>query len=293
MTPAGVVVLFLLLASTASALAAQDLDIFDSDDFVDPEILQVVVDGKTTSAGFFATYVSSGYISDYQNRSTFTQESPLFVRLANSVSYKNFQASFKVVSLDGESEKALFRNKFTLEGDYYFKLDAASKSSAPDGSEETTAFSNRLRVAWDQYRREKGETSSAVTCGLDYTAGALLPGQVVRIEYTWVNASRSDDGSNRHYLSLNYRTPLQAFQNGSKIVVGLGFGIERTLRHVRMGAVRTELAFEFPIFTSESKLRLTYAPSYQLDQGRSNQELSILFSPPTFTRLFGLHRRAD
>jgi hypothetical protein len=290
--PLRTLALILVLWSTASALAAQDLDVFDSDDFVDPEILQVVVDGKTTSAGFFATYVSSGYISDYQNRSTFTQESPLFVRLANSVSYKNFQASFKVVSLDGESEKALFRNKFTLEGDYYFKLDAVPSGSA-GGPAEAVPFSNRLRIAWDQYRREKGEISSAVTCGLDFTAGSLLPGQVMRIEYTWVNASRSDDGSNRHYLSLNYRSPLQAFENGSKILVGFGVGAERTLRQVRLGAVRTELAFEFPLFTSESKLRLTYAPSYQLNQGRSNQELSLLFSPPTFARLFGAHRRAD
>lgn len=280
----------IVLAVLASApVLAQDLEVFKFGDFVDPAILDGMSKGRGESLYYFASDIHLGYISDYQSRSTFSEEDAFFLRISNNLYLRDWQFGVKATSFGDRRDMVAIGNRLTLDVGYYF---TDSIRIVEDDRQYVVDQASRVRFSWDSRYLLIEERVDAFS--VDYDIKLDGPPDSVKTAvrnilggytYTWVEPTEVDGGHGQHYLSMRYRAPVRHFSNGARLFGGYGLGIERTLGHTRWGALRMEIGYEFPIPDSDNKLRIVYAPAYQLDRGHYDQEISILFNPPLMTAL--------
>lgn len=274
-----------LLLSSAQA-RSQDLQVFDVEDFVDPALLKLLGEGQESKV-FASLLILGGAGRNLQVRSDFVEGDFTFAHVAGDVYYGDWQFGLDVLDLTPREEDARFSDRLTLEAGRYF----TSKTYMVHEKERQipVRYVARARLAWELERRPGRAPGHAVTVALDTRRDGPRIGAVDPIggyTYTWVQAGDGDQGHDRHYLSLGLRSPIAAYNNGGKIFLGVGVGIENTLGRFRWGAPRFELVGEVPIRRWESKLRLSWAPAYQLDKGVFKQEVAILLVPPLLSRVF-------
>ncbi|HEV7508574.1 MAG TPA: hypothetical protein VGS07_27075 [Thermoanaerobaculia bacterium] len=279
-----------LLFSAAQAVS-QDLQIFDVEDFVDPALLKPLGQGSDAKA-FGSLLLLSGIGRNLQIRSDTGKGDFTFAHLAGDIYYGNWQFGLDAIDISRNAESARFGERLSLEAGRYF----TSKTYVNQKKERPiqVRYVTRALLRWDWEERPHGEIGHAASLDVDIRrdgprAGAFDP--IGGYSYTWVQAGEGDKGYDRHYLSLGFRTPIAAYNNGGNVLMGMGVGIESIVGRFRWGAPRLELSGELPV-RSWGKVRLSWAPTYQLDQGVFKQEYAILFIPPLLARFFSPGRHS-
>jgi hypothetical protein len=282
---------WLLLSATQAV--SQDLQIFDVEDFVDPALLKPLGEGQEAKA-FASLLLLGGIGRNLQMRSDTGKGDFTFVHLAGDVYYGDWQLGLDAIDITRNAESAFFSERFSLEVGRYF-------TSKPFDNQENEGsvrahYVTRAILRWDFEERPRGELGHVVTVDVDIRRDGPRVGLFDPIggySYTWVQAGDGDKGHDRHYLSLGLRKAIAAYSNGGKIFIGIGVGIESIQGQFGWGAPRFELVGELPLRPRGSKIRLSWAPAYQLDQGVFKQEYAILFIPPILSSFFtpALHPR--
>jgi hypothetical protein len=119
------------LLFTAASLSAQEFDVFDLNDFVDPRLHGAVYDhhGKLTDRGdvFRLVRIATGGISDYAWRSTPTHDNVGFLHVVASEYRGNLQANLKATFLEGQHDNALPRYRLMTQVAHYTLHQASSE----------------------------------------------------------------------------------------------------------------------------------------------------------------------
>ena len=282
---------FWLLLSAMPA-TGQRVQVFDVEDFVDPSLLELLGKGQEAKA-FAALSLVGGTGRNLQRWGEFAEEDFHFAHLAGDLYYRNWQIGMDAFSLDSQAASPRFGDRLGIEVGRYSTSETYVVQDTERQRQELVRFVRRALLAWQVERRPHGGLGHSVTLGLDIRRDGPRVGIADPIggyTYTWVQAGEGDHGHDRHQLSLDFRSPIAAYRNGAQITTGFGIGAERSLGHYRWGAVRLELAGDLPIRALRSKVRLSWAPSYQLDRGEFNNEVALLVVPPLFSQILSPSR---
>jgi len=280
-----------LLLAPALALG-QHLEIFDVEDFVDPALL-ALLSQKEEARAFGALSFVTGAGRDFQRWGEFTEGDFHFAHLSGDLYVGRWQLGVDALNLNPQEAGPRFGDRLGFQLAHYSLSDDLLEMDEDNQRQHGDRFVTRTRLLWQVEQRPGGDLRHSVTMGLDLRRDApptSIHDVIGGYTYSWVQAGEGDRGHDRHYLSFDYRTPIAAYENGIRLSAGFGIGAEHTLGHFRWGAARFELADDIPIRPIRSKVRLSWAPSYQLDRGEFHNELAILFLPPVASRIFSRPR---
>jgi hypothetical protein len=280
-----VIPLFLLAASAV----AQEFDIFDPNDFLDPRVRGASF--NTTGLGlskegdtFSSIRAYSGRVTDYQWRNQPTDIDLTFLHLAGSIYRGDKQFSLKFTGFDpDQGAEQLPRYRTTAQFGYYF----ATQSTVP-GREDSQRVSGRLLFNYtfeDAATTSSGVRQHAHEYGVEADAYVRLGPVPVMGSLVWTRrAAGESDTSDR--VSYLYRPPNLRFHHLNLKAV-LGVGAEHS-QSWHMGALRGvftagyELPWDFTFNAS-------YAPAYLpgLPNRRTYHELAIYVDRTILARFTG------
>lgn len=278
---------FLLLSAgtllVAAPALAQHLEVFDVEDFVDPSLLELLSQ-KADARAFGALTLIAGGGRDFERWSEVAKGDFQFTHLAGDLYTGRWQLGFDALQLDPKQAGSRFGDRLGLRIGHYSTSEIPGESGQP-----AVRMVDRTHFEWQVERRPGGGLGHELTVGLDLRRDGprtSIIDVVGGFSYTWVQAAPGDQGHDRHYVSFGYRSPITAYSNGVVFSTGFGYGAENTLGRFRWGAVRLELTSDFPIRPLRSKIRLSWAPVYQLDRGELHHELAVVFLPPIVSHIF-------
>jgi hypothetical protein len=270
----------------------QHLEVFDVEDFVDPALL-ALLSQKEEARAFGALSFVTGAGRDFQRWGEFTEGDFHFAHLSGDLYVGRWQLGVDAISLNPQEAGPRFGDRLGLQLGHYSISDELLETDHDNHEQVPVRYVTRTRLLWQVEQRPGGDLRHSVTMGLDLRRDGprtSIHDVVGGYTYTWVQAGEGDRGHDRHYLSFDYRTPFAAYRNGIRLSAGFGIGAEHTLGHFRWGAARLEIADDIPIRPIRSKVRLSWAPSYQLDRGEFHNELAVLFLPPVTSKIFSRPR---
>jgi hypothetical protein len=189
------------LLSCAGTLAAQELDVFDLNDFVDPRVHGATFDrfGRLTSRGdhFRVVRVTTGAVSDYAWHNTPTHDNVGFVHVVASDYRGAFQSNVKLTLLNAEHTLDLPRWRAATQFAYY-TLHQANTAVKTKSIERiagrlligVAAEENPLRdvVAGGHAGRFNTEVSVELDAAMSVFGGRNASGSLV-----WVSRSTTAD----------------------------------------------------------------------------------------------------
>ena len=275
----------LLIAAPAFG---QHYQVFDIEDFVDPSLLGRLAEIKEAKA-FGALTLVTGAGQDLQRWGELTEGSFSFAHLAGDLYMGDWQFGLDAISLNPQEPRPLFGDRLGLQIGRYSTSEDLVEVDEENNRQLLVRYVTRKFLLWQVERQPEGGLGNSLTLGLDLRRDGprtSIVDVVGGCSYTWVQAGPGDNGHDRHYASFDYRSPIAAYKNGIRLSAGFGIGAEYTLGRFRWSAARLELADDIPIRPIRSKVRLSWAPSYQLDQGEFHHELAVLFLPPVTSRIF-------
>lgn len=310
-------VLFFLLA--ASPLIAQEFDVFDLNDFVDPRVHGALYDhhGKVTDRGdvFRLVRVATGGISDYAWRNTPTHDNVGFLHIVGSEYVGNLQANVKATFLEGQHDNALPRYRVMTQFARYM-LHEANSEVKKSGAERIAGRAmvsfaieeNRLdEITGTPVRRFNTEIAAEFDLAMSLPRGrnasgsiiwtsrqSAIPGnqqaQQACITDCGVNATpivSSDPGRMRRTqrLSYYYRLEEHTIANRYRFGLNFGFGGEKSDRW-RWGATRVGFLGAMEAGQAGT-VNVTWTPTYvPRDIGRRmTQEVAIFIDRTLFASL--------
>jgi hypothetical protein len=280
---------FLLAATSA---LGQHLEVFNIEDFVDPSLLDLL-STKEEARAFGALTLVTGAGRDLQRWGESAEGDFHFAHLAGDLYMGRWQLGLDAISLNSQEAGPRFGDRLGIQVGHYSTSATLVEVDEKNQRQLLVRYVTRTLFLWQVERRPGGDLGHSFTLGLDLRRDGPRTSVVDVVggyTYTWVQAGEGDNGHDRHYLSFDYRSPIAAYKNGIRLLTGFGIGAENTLGHFRWGAARFELAAEIPIRPIQSKVRLSWAPSYQLDRGEFHHELAVLFLPPVASRVFSRSR---
>jgi len=271
------------LMSVPGRSIAQELEMFEDDDFINPKELR----GSSVSGGigaerFFGSRLYGGFDRDYQSRNDFTPGSVEFLKSANNLYYNlfgsDFQTNVKLTALLHEGRDDIPDVKGRIQQAIYFS------HTAEDSAQEAL----RCQVSWDfQKRRDLGltnefgftvESGNALAFVNLYATGGLM--------YVWKPAVHE------HYFSVTAQVPVKSWENGSNILLGIGGSVENDgfvkalFKSLDKFTVICAISAEIDVRAINSVLHLAYLPSYSNDRRSWNHEAGIYLDVPIYGGLF-------
>lgn len=294
------------LAAVASA-SAQELEIFDLNDFVDPRLLEPI-NLEEGPLHYISVRFDSGFIKEYQSRFAFTNSTGPFGQAAFNLylglspghdgnSRGAWQFSVETLNfdlynlIDAEAGRIDEMDRLNLRVGRYFQSSYTQLIDSPDrkGDKVEVEVFNRVSFDLELSRAGAGQTTKALGVHWDWQT-KLLPGVLNGLHYMLVPAGEGDRGYNRHYFSLTNRGEIHQYQNGLRLMAGFGIGGERIFGHTQLRSVRWEGGILLPIRVLNTDLRFFWSPAWQ-PRNRDhpsgwNQELSVIFSTRISSRLY-------
>lgn len=276
---------FLLIAAPA---LGQHYQVHDVEDFVDPSLLAHLAEIKDANA-FGALTLVTGAGRDLQRWGELTEGNFHFAHLAGDLYMGRWQFGLDAIRLNPQEAGPRFGDRLGLQVGRYSTTEDIVEVDENNQRQLLVRYVTRKSLSWQVERQPGGDLGHSLTLGWDLRRDGprtSIVDVVGGYTYTWVQAGEGDGGHDRHYVSFDYRSPIAVYKNGIRLSAGFGIGAEQTLGHFRWGAARFELADDIPIRPIRSKVRISWAPSYQLDQGDFHHEIAILFLPPVTSRIF-------
>lgn len=288
-------------AGIADSVGAQEAEIFEINDFIDPRLLEPI-GPDSPPLGFFRVRTDYGYIGDYQSRFGFTGENLDFAQVGGNLTLQRWQLGIEALRIglfdlhDLAPEGSVSeRERYSVELGRYFSDSYLVEVQAEEGKGlAEVEVHNRIRVGIERSELESGETVGAINLDWDWST-KLAPDFLNGWHYTLVEDREGDEGRNSHYLSFSSRGVVHRFDRGGKILLGLAFGGERTRGHTKFSSVRIELIGRIPIRFLGTELQLAWSPAWQptnRDHASDwNSEIGFMVSHQVFTRLFERRRQ--
>jgi len=219
--------LLALVILTAAVAAAQEIDIFDPTDFVDPRARGTVFqkDGlgvEENGMNFALVRVYGGRVFDYQWRNTSTEANPYFVNLTSSFYRGDRQFNLKLTKFSADSATSIPTLRTTFQaGQYFLASNIASRVLATVAVERNPYSSGEIHR--ERYQYEFGlQTDVEIRFpkpigSLDHIDGSFIWMRRRISEHTYVDR-----------LSYLYRFRERQRSNGRlQLNASLGFGAER------------------------------------------------------------------
>src|SRR5262245_31192970 len=223
-----------LLLLVAAAAAAQEFDVYDPNDFIDPRVrgalfekgcCRVVENGTD----FTLMRVYAGNIYDYQWRSTSTGADLKFLHLATAYYRGDKQFNLKLTGFDPHGAASVPNSRGTMQFGKYFVSGAAREG------EEDRRIAGRILLTWS-VERGRFEDSPSERSQLHHEFGAegdvRIPLPFSRLDNVdgsviWMRR-RVAEGQYVDRLSYLYRFRERQRSNGRlQLNASLGFGGER------------------------------------------------------------------
>lgn len=294
----------LILATAVSvvvvaAAAAQEFDIFDANDFLDPRVRGAVFSNKqcgqvrdsrcgidSEGTPFTIGRIYAGRVGDYVWRNKQTKVDLNFIHLTTSVYRRENQFNAKLTLLDGEKDTGLPRYRGTLQYGYYFLTD----SPDPEADAKDTSARAAGRILVSASLEENGfARAGGDTAGHDYNyeLGAQLDAYV-RVKgrsaigsLVWVRRYAYDEGI-VHRVTYFYRNG-DLVKGPFRLSTSLGLGGEK-VGEWHWGALRAVLQVAIDIKPLRTTLNLVYAPSYvpRQSERRTHHEVAVFVDATVF-----------
>ena len=287
-----------LLLLAALPLVAQEFDIFDPNDFIDPrERGTLFREGRFSVAEpgtpFSLVRLYSGRVGDYQWRNTATDADVTFLHVSSSFYRGARQLNLKLTALRADEETKLPAYRGTMQAGRYFVSGAAPRPDAPEDSR----ISGRLLFTWsveqNPYRDEPGTTRRDRLnhdFGLEADLRLPLPrfarAKHIDGSFIWMRR-RIDEGSYVDRVSYLYRFDQRLRSNGRlRLNAHLGAGAERT-ESWHCCVARAVVTASFTIPRIDTGINVAFAPTFSpaSDGRRTHYELAVYLDRTALARL--------
>lgn len=271
--------ILLLAAMLAGSAAAQDLEVFELETFIDPSVLSIPAeDGETQQLTFLAAYVRAGVSQDFQYRSDYLMSRIGLIDVVGTMVYDRLQVTGRWTGYNYDRRESETAGRVEAQIGYYF---ISPSPEGPSASPHITRL--QLSVARANTARLLGGT----TFGVDLDAASIAPYDIVGgLSYAYYRPDRgcdfgctAKDTKGSHFLSADIRS--ETWEPGKRFGFDLGMGVGASYLddQFRFDTLRMELRFKKRIYQDQWAVYGVYAPAYRLDgavSGRKlNQEVSL------------------
>lgn len=282
---------------------AQEIDIFEPNDFVDPRERGAVFRQGGLGLGvsepgppFSVVRISGGGVSDYQWRTLSGDADLSFLHVAASHYWSDKQLNLKFTAFRGDDDSSLPSWRGTAQfGQYYGQYFRLPKGGAEaDEKVEEERIATRLLFTWSVEdnpftgdREAQRDESVNHEFGLQTDVRLPMPGgRKVDGSFIWMRR-RIEAGSYIDRASYLYRFRERLRSNGRlHLNLSLGFGAERAGEwHCCLG--RAVLTATFLVPRLDTGLNVAYAPTFSPGAAgrRTHHEFAIYLDRTVFARL--------
>ena len=287
----------LLIASAFCVVAArgvaQELDVYDLNDFIDPRQRGAMFDesGSLNSPGDTFTLVRAmlGTVADYTTHTGPTSEQTRFIYLTSAHYWGSHQANLKVTRLSADTNAVIPGYRASLEYGHYFSISRMPAVNDA-GVKELVWVPERflLRAMTEQVRagggsREYGRYNRELTMGLD----AALPfGKKSQAIGTWTLTYRDEPGEHPIFR-WTYLSRFPPFHVGQvRTEIDFGYGWEKT-ESLHWAPTRIVVLSSLDVHSLGGSLNVAWVPTYApaSAERRFFQEVSIFVDFRLFARL--------
>lgn len=262
-----------------NSLSAQELELFEVDDYLNPEHLKISMSGKPKSVLFFTSRIFVGIDKNYQYRNNIVNPMVDFQRITNSFYYSNYQFNIKLTRLHLLDESNNPPNivpeyKGRLQFGFYIDTDSKDKNDEP----------GRFQISWgfEKWKDQKLIHEFSWELDVSFLGDKDTPPFTGGLIYAWTSwGSGGED-----YLGLAYRYKMLQWANGSNLKWGIGFSGGAINDDWYYGTTRNEISSEIYIPFLKCSINLIYSVSYMSRQKTWNHEFGLFFDAPLFSKLF-------
>lgn len=283
------IVLAVLSLLVCVIATAQEFDIFDANDFIDPRARGAVfTTGRigTTEPGnpFYLVRLYGGRVSDYQWRSVSTGAEMSFLHAAGSFYRGDRQLNVKLTAFRADEEADLPSFRGTVQLGQYF-INPLSESDPDDA----TRITGRLLLMWSIEKnsfRDHPETSHRSP--INHEFGVETDIQIGKVDgaFIWMRR-RIDEGEYVDRISYMYRFRERVRSNNRlHLNATAGAGTERT-DGWHCCVLRAVFTATYIIPWIDTGLNIAFAPTYSpASEGkRTHKELAIYLDRTAIARL--------
>jgi len=279
MIPCRVRLILVLAVILATPAAAQDLEVFELETFIDPSVLSIPgEDGETQHLTFLAAYVRAGVSEDFQYRSEYLSSRIGLVDVIGTLVHDRLQVTGRWTGYNYDRPNSETAGRAEAQIGYYFV------SPSPEGP---SASPHITRVQLSVARATTAPLLGGTTFGIDLDAASIAPYDIVGgVSYAYYRPDRGCDlgctdrsTKGRHFASADIRS--DTWEPGKRFGFDLGMGIGASYQddQFRFDTLRMELRFKKRIYQDRWSIYGVYAPAYRLDGavsgGRVNHEVSL------------------
>jgi hypothetical protein len=258
----------LVLASLflCAGAAAQEFDVFDLNDFVDPRIrgAEYNDNGDLLAPGDDVQIVraAAGVVRNYQWRNTQTSEDARFFHLTHGFYRGRHQVNGKVTVLDGKGESPLPRYRGTAQWATYI-VTRVKLAGDEDATQVAGRFLVSASIEENRYKdRERRRTRDHnFELGVQTDVAVPLPrGRSVTGSLVFMTRDMGEMGRAQR-LTYFYRLDDRTFLNRFRLGTTIGVGGERTDAW-HWGATRLGLTGAIDIPGIGTTLNVAWTPTY-------------------------------
>lgn len=283
----------MLAIIAAAAVHAQELDIFEANDFIDPRERGAVFSKDGTfglvdpGEQFTIMRVFVGRIvNDYQWRNVQTETESNFVHLATSVYRGDKQFTAKLTSFHADDEARLPSYRGTLQFGQYFVTEAPAKLNVAEEADDVRIAGRYVATASLEHNPYDDGRALLYEYGLEATGYARKGRRSVAGSLVWMHRVVSEKQSIDR-LTYFYRVGDRTYLNGRfRWNAYLGFGGERN-DGWHWGATRAVLTGSVEIPALRTGLNVAYAPTFVPGRDRRNtyHEVAVFLDTTALRRL--------
>lgn len=242
-----------VLAVAARPVAAQDLEVFEFETFLDPRVLEIAAAERRHYYTFASSHLRVGHVGNYQFRDRFGGIDTWFYDWSSTIVLRRWQGTGRVVALDG-LDGSRGERRVELDLGYYDLWH----EDTPEG--ETVNGATRFQFELGLERREDGGTSGVLGVDVEWTS-TNFPGIIAGLSYHRVEGARPN--GEQHHWSLHARS-FRYEWGGTSFNAGLGAAAEWREERFRCCSARLELQLSRRL-GSQARVFLSYAPAYRAE----------------------------
>ncbi|HYR27639.1 MAG TPA: hypothetical protein VEU30_04195 [Thermoanaerobaculia bacterium] len=291
-----------------AAGSAQEIDIFDDNDFIDPRERGGVFSDQPWSMKepghpFYLVRLYGGAVSDYQWRTSATDADLAFLHAAGSFYRGDKQLNVKFTTFHADDQARLPSYRATLQLGQYLALDPVIATRESEGKR----IVNRLLVTWaiedNPYRSDPGVprsdrpgegTAEVRRDRFNHEFGIESDVQLGNVDgaFIWMRR-RIEAGSYVDRISYLYRFRERLRSNDRlRLNASFGFGTERTDSwHCCLARAVFTATFVIPLI--DTGFNLAWAPTYSPvgEERQTHNEFAFYLDRTVIARLRDIARR--
>jgi hypothetical protein len=262
----------LLVLGAGPRLAAQELDILELDDFLDPRELSQHL-GPGDPHRLLASRVYVGAAERHNFRDEFLKSRVHFGRLASSLYVNRWQYSLKLTDYDTRTHR---------EPPYFRSRAQVARYFAGKGPNQVI----RTQVSWTFDESRSAGPSNEIA--IDASGVVNLTGLKRQLSGGVVYGY--DLTHDRHYVGASVQLPVVQWRYDSSIRIGAGVAQDRAALGdafaLAPNILKTAVMLSLGIPHTESRLYGAYSPAWRRDLHQWNHEVTVLLDATMLARLF-------